>query len=104
MEHENDPRLRELLKEWAVPGAPGHLDERVLRQAARGWRFWIHGSIRVPVPVGVAAVALLAVLAGLVLYRQPVPASAPEVPSFNLADFRPAEVVNVRVIGGDDVP
>lgn len=100
MEHENDPKLDELLREWKVPDAPAELRERVLSIPARGWRYWLRGSIRVPVPVGLALVILLAVMAGLLL-RRPVEAPA-SGQAFNLADFQPVDSVNVRVEGGGD--
>jgi hypothetical protein len=59
------------------------------------------GSIRVPVPVGIAA----ALLAALWLYasdaRRPlVPEPSPaSLPAVSLADFEPVAVVDVRVVG-----
>jgi uncharacterized membrane protein YdfJ with MMPL/SSD domain len=62
---EPDPELARLLQEWTAPALPDSLDDRVSalwrRRAARRplWRRLFATSIRVPLPV---ALALLAVL------------------------------------------
>lgn len=98
MERNDDPRLRELLREWVVPGAPPSLDERVFGRARAPWRFLLSGSIRVPIPVCVAALAALIVLAFLVGRSQPKPLAQPARPAFNLRDFQPVQDAQVRVI------
>lgn len=101
MEHEPDPKLKELLRGWTVSDAPRSLDPRVLAIPTRGWRFWLTGAVRVPVPAILAAFALLVVLTALVV-RQPAPPQAPPPTEFNLADFQPVQTVNVEIIGGSD--
>lgn len=96
MEHENDPQLKKLLSEWEVGDAPASLDQRVLGQTKRGWRFWLQGSIQIPVPVGLAAVALLVALTGLLL-RNRGETTAPPSSEFNLANFQPTPVVQVEI-------
>jgi hypothetical protein len=104
MEPENDPQLRELLKEWQVPGAPRSLDECVLglpQPASHGpwWRILLTGSIRVPVPVGIAIAAVVLAMA-MVLFRERTPAPLPASisQSVSLVEFTPVTDVNVRVI------
>jgi hypothetical protein len=100
MEHGEDRELRELLREWSVPDAPPSLDQRVLgsRQSGREawWRFLLTGSIRIPVPVGMAFAAVLLVTIGGLIRQRPAPAPAPSTVS--LVDFRPVSDLNVRVI------
>ena len=57
MEPTDDPKLSKLLREWQVSGAPASLDARVLSAHKGWWRFLLTGSIRIPVPVGVAIAA-----------------------------------------------
>ena len=97
MEPEDDPKLRELLKEWQVVGAPPSLDARILGKRKRWWSFLLTGSIRIPVPVGVAIAALLLVMAAALLRQRPTP---PQPAPFNLVDFRPVDNPHVWVIGG----
>lgn len=97
MEPIDDPKLSKLLKEWQVPGAPPSLDARVLGK--RGWwSFLWMGSIRLPVPVGIAVAAILLVMA-TALVRQRT--AAPAASGISLVDFRPVEDQNVRVIRGN---
>jgi hypothetical protein len=96
MEPENDRHLRKLLKEWKVGDAPAHLDRRVLGEPKLGWRFWLQGSIRIPVPVGLAAVGLLVVLTALLLRDRGDAAPA----GFNLANFQPVATVQIEIVGG----
>ena len=98
MEPTDDPKLSELLREWKVPGAPPSLDTRVLGERKRWWSFLLTGSIRVPVPVGVAIAAMLLAM-GAALLRQRAEASVASPVS--LVDFRPVEDLNVRVIRGN---
>jgi uncharacterized membrane protein YdfJ with MMPL/SSD domain len=106
MEPTNDPKLRELLREWQVPNAPGSLDRRVLdlRGADSNkswWRFLLTGSVRIPVPVGLAIAALLVIMAGALMLRRPTgPAASAD--SVSLVEFRPVKDVNVRMIRGDE--
>ncbi len=99
MEPGDDPKLTELLREWQVPDAPPSLDARVLGPRKNWWSFLFTGSIRVPVPVGLAIVAIvLAMGAALLRQREPRPVSS----TINLIDFRPVSDVNVRVIRNHD--
>jgi hypothetical protein len=95
MEHDDDRKLSELLKEWRVTGAPQSLDERVLRLRRPWWSFLFTGSIRVPVPVGLAVAAVLLVMAVALWKQRPQPASASPV---SLIEFRPVTDLNLRVI------
>jgi hypothetical protein len=92
----DDAKLRELLREWQISGAPSSLDDRVLGPRKRWWSFLLTGSIRIPVPALVAIVAALLVMAAALLYRRPEPPQA--AASVNLADFRPVKNLNYRVI------
>jgi hypothetical protein len=97
MEPTDDPKLSKLLKEWQVPGAPPSLDARVLARRERWWSFLLTGSIRVPVPVGVAIAAILLAMS-VALVRQPAVKRADSPVS--LVDFRPVDDPHVRVIRG----
>jgi len=92
----NDPKLKELLQKWEAPAAPATLTRRVFPRQA-WWRWLWSGSIRVPVPVGLAVLA--AVVLGLYWSSRTVPqqVSAPEKP-VSLADFRPVEQLEPRII------
>ncbi len=97
MEPVDDPKLKQLLREWRISNAPPSLDARVLGQRSRWWDFLLTGSIRVPVPVGIAIVVILLAMGAALLRQKPVtPAASP----VNLVDFQPAQNLNVRVIGG----
>jgi hypothetical protein len=103
MEPDDDLQLHELLREWEAPNALPSLDGRVLGRRVSWWRFLLTGQIRVPVPVGLAAMAALIAM-GVLLARDrgrvAVPAPAPESARaiFNLKDFQPVENARVRVI------
>lgn len=96
MEPGDDQELHDLLKEWRVDGAPRSLDERVLQRRAPSWRATLTGSIRIPVPMALAAVAILFVLTAALLTRTPPAEPVPS--SVSLANFRPVSDLNVRVI------
>lgn len=57
----DDQELNQLLREWKAPDAPPGL--RVPRAPTSWMRWLIAGSIRVPVPIAIAALLLLAVWA-----------------------------------------
>ena len=89
-----DQQLKELLDKWEAPAAPPTLAGRVFPRAA-WWRWLWTGSIRVPVPAAAGLAVLAAVAVMLNWNRQPV--SVPEK-SVSLADFRPAERLEPRII------
>lgn len=97
MEPNDDRKLSELLREWKISDAPASLDRQVFGGRRRWWSFLLTGSIRVPVPVGIAVVAILLAMAGALARQRP---SAPVSPSISLVDFRPVADLNVRVIRG----
>jgi hypothetical protein len=101
MEPTDDPKLKNLLREWKVGDAPRSLDERVLGPRQSWWTMLVRGSVRVPVPVALClAVLLVAMSAALVRSRTPPPVpSSPAVSSaINLADFRAVRDVQVRIM------
>jgi hypothetical protein len=86
MEPLDDKELQQLLRQWEPPAAPPSLRRRVFQRRQSGWRWLLRGTIRVPVPVGLAAVLLVVLWAYSALSprlpsRQPVGVS--------LADFQP---------------
>jgi hypothetical protein len=99
MKQDEDRELAGLLREWNVPDAPPSLDRRVLTGRRTGreawWRFLLTGSIRIPVPVGMAFAATLLFTIGGVIRQRPTPAPAP--PTVSLVEFRPVNHLNVRV-------
>ncbi len=103
MEHNDDPKLSELLHEWQVYGAPPSLDARISKLRKNWWSLLLTGSIRVPIPVGLAIAAALLLLTGALMRQRTesptVPATAPSV---NLVEFRPGKDLNVRVIPGHE--
>jgi quercetin dioxygenase-like cupin family protein len=69
----DDRDLNRLLREWRAPDAPPDLRPR---RAHRSWRRWlVTGSIRVPVPVALAALLLVALWIGA---TRPGPTPTPD--------------------------
>jgi hypothetical protein len=72
--HDKDP-LDEFLGQWKVPDTPAHLKDAVSkayrrRFAQRGWRWFLHGSLRIPAPFALAGVAAAVLLAFAVVRTQ----------------------------------
>jgi hypothetical protein len=95
MENDDGRKFRELLKEWRVPEAPQSLDKRVLELRTPWWSFLLTGSIRIPVPVGLALAGILVAMASA-LFRER--AAEPGATPVNLVEFRPVKDLHVRVI------
>ncbi len=118
---ERDPALKRILDEWHAPAVPGSLDARVLASYRRlaerrvWWERFFTSSVRVPLPVAVAVLALLFVSAALAL--RPLGVPRPSVPPIassgpvqaarveppvvihtSLAGFEPVSEVNVSVV------
>ncbi len=105
MEPNDDPQLRNVLREWRVENAPASLDgrvERVLGRRQSWWRSLMSGSVRVPVPVLAAFAAIFLAMFGALMRPQPAPAT-PVASGINLADFRPVQNAEVRIIRGSHV-
>lgn len=98
MEPLNDNELNDLLRQWKAPAAPASLAEKFFPKPAPlpWWRWLLAGSIRVPVPLGLAAlvVLVLSVVFG-VSNRQPAIRPAGAV---TLADFQPVKQLQPRII------
>ena len=100
MDPMDDRELNQLLREWKVPGAPAHLTPPTARK--HWWEWLLTGSIRIPVPVGVAVAVLVAFwLYSTAPSRQPVAGTEPasRQPVVSLADFQPVDEVEIRVVG-----
>jgi hypothetical protein len=97
MEPLDDKELSQLLRQWTAPPVPASLGHRVLSRRGSWWRWLLTGTIRIPVPVGIAAAVLMA----LWVYASPstrraVPQPAPSV---SLADFQPVVQLEPRIVG-----
>ena len=97
MEPLNDRELNRLLEQWRAPAAPPSLARRVLPRHTSWWQWLYRGTIRVPAPVGLA---LLALLAALLFVRPPVRVARPPTqPTVSLSDFQPVGQLQPRLIG-----
>ena len=92
----DDDALNRLLRQWEAPAPPTDLRPRRPQPAAR-WRWFLDGSIRIPVPVGIAALAVVALIwwFRVAEFRNPTPASPPVV---SFADFQPVKEVIARTV------
>jgi len=114
-ESATDRKLSGVLRQWEAPDVPVALDARVLEsyRQRKGrepwWRRFFTTSVRVPLPLAVAAMLLLVASLTFTLSRQPVgrdlppqvaqaPADQPMVVQTSLAGFEPVEEVNVNVV------
>jgi hypothetical protein len=64
----SEDELRKLLRQWKAPATPSSLERKILAAAEpsrlRSWLQWLTtGSIRVPVPLGIAAIIVMLALA-----------------------------------------
>lgn len=101
MEPLDDQELSALLRKWEAPAAPASLSAKVLPQQASGARHWwqwiITGSVRIPVPVGLAVLLAMAALLYFGTQRRPV--AVQPARSVSLSDFQPVKQLEPRVIG-----
>jgi len=92
----NDDELRNLLRAWKAPPTPSGIEGRVLYAASKrgsgNWIRWLaRGSVSVPVPALICALALFIFFALRVLeYREP--------PRNTLAGFQPVKQLKPRII------
>src|SRR5262245_12788318 len=93
----DDKELEHLLRQWTAPPTPAGLGQRVLARRESWWRWLLTGTIRVPVPIGVAVM----VAVGFWIYSSVAvrsPALRPAV-SVSLADFQPVPQLEPRIVG-----
>jgi hypothetical protein len=102
MEPLNDEELNEFLRQWKAPDAPASLVERFFPRGEPmvWWRWLWSGSIHVPVPLGLAVLAILALSAVYgFAHRQPV---AEPHRAVSLADFQPVRQIQPRIIRSEN--
>jgi hypothetical protein len=98
MEPLDENELNHLLRKWEAPPAPPTLKARVF-PAERSWWAWLFtGTIRVPVPIALAAALLVALW---VHYSRP--AIHPQIAqpeTVSLADFKPVRQLEPTLVSG----
>ncbi len=118
---DHDPVLRGVLREWRTPEISTDLDRRILetyRKETRSrsiWHRFFFTSVRVPLPVAVAAMVLLFIAATVAIRRGPAVTTVPPagvnpggsqaahiepplVIHTSLEGFQPVSDVNVSVM------
>jgi hypothetical protein len=100
MEPLDDNELNKLLRQWEAPAAPPSLKQRVFPNKTTSlWSWLLNGSVRVPVPVALAA----ALLIGLWIYHsRPAdpPRAAGQPATVSLTDFRPVHQLEPVLVSG----
>jgi hypothetical protein len=99
MEPLDDRELDKILQQWQAPCAPPSLHAKVL-PASQWWLWLTKGTVRVPVPLGIA---LLLAVAALLYFRTYSPTAerqtvAQPVKSVSIADFQPVTQLEPRII------
>ena len=98
MEPMDDKELTQLLRQWKAPETPSTLTRRVLPEIS-GLRWLVNGSIRIPVPLVLAAAVILALWMFLDRKPAPQPIAQPAPGSITLADFQPVHQLEPTIIG-----
>src|SRR5205085_4135589 len=98
MEPLNEDELHRLLRKWEAPPAPATLKARVFPGKTSAWKWLFTGTIRVPVPLALAAAVLVALW---IHYSQPAGSPRLAHPStVSLADFQPVRQLEPVVVRG----
>lgn len=94
----NDAELDRMLPQWKAPAAPARLKAAVFPESARPWwrRVWTT-SIRIPLPVACALLALFVFVAMRASRPSPPPPRAIDGPSQAVA-WRPVRELTPRII------
>src|SRR5438105_1113791 len=100
MEPLDEKELTQLLRQWEAPSVPASFDHRVLPRRTSWWRWLVSGTIRIPVPVGLAAVVLVALW---IFYLRPAgpPATRQAAPTVSLVDFQPVHQLEPVIVAGE---
>jgi hypothetical protein len=101
MEPLDDRELDRILQQWQAPATPPSLRAKVLPQPSPWWQWLTTGTIRVPVPVGIAVLLAVAALLYFRTYSPTTerPTAVQPAKSVSLADFQPVKQLEPRVIG-----
>jgi len=104
MEPLDDKELNRLLQQWKAPATPAGIEKKVFSRREPWWKWLISGAIRVPVPVVVALVAMMALLFYFRTSDKPKaePQNASQPGTVSLADFQPVKQLEPRVIRRGD--
>jgi hypothetical protein len=97
MEPLDEKELSQLLRQWDAPQAPQSLQKRVRPRPVSPLRWLFTGSIRIPVPVGVAAVVVVVIwwLAG----TTPIAPVVEPPASITLSDFQAVQQLEPTILG-----
>jgi len=89
----SDRELKKLLNEWQAPELSPELEETIFAGRTAWWKWPLTGHVRLPAPMALAALVLLA----WSLFRpaQPAPTPPKEV---DVADFQPVQNLNPRIV------
>ena len=99
MEPLDENELNQLLRRWEAPPAPPTLRGRVFPAQKKSWWGWLlTGTVRVPVPLALAAAVLLALWIHYSRPSSPVRVAQPSTVS--LADFQPVRQLEPVLVGG----
>ena len=98
MEPLDEKELNHLLRQWEAPPAPSTLKGRVFSVHKSWWRWLLMGSIRVPVPVALAAAVLIALL--IQYSRAVLPSRVAPSSTVSLADFKPVPQLEPVLVSG----
>jgi len=102
MEPLDEKELNQLLQRWEAPAAPPRLQKKLTpAPSPRVWQWFLRGSIRIPVPVGLAVV--LAFVVWMIIGRTPPPPAAQPAASNSLADFQPVRQLEPRLVTADEM-
>jgi hypothetical protein len=83
-----DEELKSMLRTWEAPPAPETLRARVFRRRWPSFRWLLSGEIGVPVPVALAALSLLILMAYLAI----------RPPAASLSDFEQVQQLRPRIV------
>ena len=99
MEPLNENELNQLLRKWEAPPAPHTLKQRVMPKTASWWSWLFKGTVRVPVPVALAAVLLIALW---IYHSRPAgpPRAAVQPGTVSLTDFKPVRQLEPVLVSG----